>query len=168
MKPYKIDKTGETIIEILSNDARSSHEDIAKQCNVSLDTVKKYIKKLENDRIILKYKTHINWERIKKEYEVSALIEVKITPERGRGFDAVAELIYRFPEVSSVYLLSGGYDLMVQVEGPSLKEVALFVSEKLATIKNVQSTVTHFLLKKYKDGGDILIDQPDAKRLPVS
>ncbi|MCU0820978.1 MAG: Lrp/AsnC family transcriptional regulator [Spirochaetes bacterium] len=168
MKPYKLDKTGETILEILTKDARSSNDDIAKQCNISVDEVKKYIKKFESDRIILRYKTHINWERLKKEHEVSALIEVKITPERGRGFDAVAELIYRFPEVSSVFLLSGGYDLLVQVEGSSLKEVALFVSEKLATIKNVQSTVTHFLLKKYKDGGDILIDQPDSKRLPVS
>jgi DNA-binding Lrp family transcriptional regulator len=168
MKPYKVDKTSEAILEILSRDARSSYEDIAKQCNVTVDTVRKYIRKLENDKVILRYKTHINWEKIKTEHEVSALIEVKITPERGRGFDAIAELIYRFPEVSSVYLLSGGYDLLVQIEGPSLKEVALFVSEKLATIKNVQSTITHFLLKKYKDGGDILIDQPDLKRLPVS
>jgi DNA-binding Lrp family transcriptional regulator len=168
MKPYKIDKIGEAILDILSGDARSSYDDIAKQCNVSPDTVKKHIKKMENEKIILRYKTQINWERIKQEHEVSALIEVKITPERGRGFDAVAELIYRFPEVSSVYLLSGGYDLLVQIEGPSLKEVALFVSEKLATIKNVQSTVTHFLLKKYKEGGDILIDQPETKRLPVS
>ncbi len=168
MKRYKIDSTGESILEILSNDARSSYEDIARQLDISEKEVKKYIKKFEKDRIILKYKTYVNWERLKKQHEVSALIEVKITPERGRGFDSVAELIYRFPEVSSVYLLSGGYDLLVQIEGPSLKEVALFVSEKLAPIKNVQSTVTHFLLKKYKEGGDILIDQPDSKRLPIS
>ncbi len=167
MRPYKTDKNGEAILEILANDAKSSNEDIAKQLNITESTVKKYIKKFEKDKIILRYKTHINWERI-KDHEVRALIEVKITPERGRGFDSIAELIYRFPEVSSVYLLSGGYDLLVQIEGPNLKEVALFVSEKLATIKNVQSTQTHFLLKKYKEGGDILIDQSDSKRLPVS
>lgn len=168
MKPYKIDKTGEALLEIISKDARSSYSDLAKQLNISEEEVKKNIKKFEKDKIILRYKTHINWERIKREHEVRALIEVKLTPERGRGFDSVAELIYRFPEVSSVYLLSGGYDLLVQIEGPSLKEVALFVSEKLATIKNVQSTVTHFLLKKYKEDGDILADQPDSKRLPIS
>jgi DNA-binding Lrp family transcriptional regulator len=100
--------------------------------------------------------------------QVRALIEVKVTPERGVGFDAVAESIYRYPEVSSVFLLSGSYDLLVQVEGPTLQQVSLFVSEKLATIKNVQSTVTHFLLKKYKEDGDILVDQPESKRLPMS
>ncbi len=167
MKPYQTDEIGEAILEILSNDAKSSHEDIAKQLDITENKVKKYIKKFEKDKIILRYRTHINWERI-KDHEVRALIEVKITPERGRGFDSIAELIYRFPEVSSVYLLSGGYDLLVQVEGPSLKEVALFVSEKLATIKNVQSTQTHFLLKKYKEGGDILIDQSESRRLPIS
>ena len=167
MKPYKIDKNGEGVLEILTNDARATNEDIAKQLNITESTVEKYKQKFEKDRIILKYKTHVNWERI-KQHEVRALIEVKVLPERRVGFDAVAELIYRFPEVTSVYLLSGGYDLLVQVEGPSLKEVALFVSEKLATIKNVQSTVTHFLLKKYKESGDIMVDQSDSKRLPVS
>ena len=100
--------------------------------------------------------------------QVRALIEVKVIPERGVGFDAVAESIYRYPEVSSVFLLSGSYDLLVQVEGPTLQQVSLFVSEKLATIKNVQSTVTHFLLKKYKEDGDVLVDQPESKRLPMS
>jgi DNA-binding Lrp family transcriptional regulator len=167
MKPYKIDKTGEDVLEILSKDSKISISDIAKQLKLSEDKVLKYIKKFELDRIILGYKTHINWERI-KEHEVRALIEVKVTPERGVGFDSIAENIYRFPEVTSVYLLSGSYDLIVQVEGPSLKEVSLFVSEKLATIKNVQSTVTHFLLKKYKEDGDILVEQHESKRVPVS
>jgi DNA-binding Lrp family transcriptional regulator len=101
-------------------------------------------------------------------HEVRALIEVKVIPERKVGFDSVAETIYRFPEVESVILLSGGYDLLVQVEGDSLREVAQFVSEKLATIKGVQSTVSHFLLKKYKEDGVILVDQAETKRLPVS
>lgn len=167
MKPYKTDETGEALLEILSHDAKISITDVAKQLNISEDTVEKYIAKFEKDRIILNYKTLVNWERI-KQHEVRALIEVKVTPERGVGFDAIAENIYRFPEVTSVYLLSGSYDLLVHVEGPNLKEVSLFVSEKLATIKNVQSTVTHFLLKKYKEDGEILVDQPESKRLPIS
>lgn len=167
MKPYKIDKTGEELLEILAHDAKITIEDIAKQLNITVEAVEKYIRKFEKDRIILNYKTLINWERI-KQHEVRALIEVKVTPERGVGFDAIAENIYRFPEVSSVYLLSGSYDLHVHVEGPNLKEVSLFVSEKLATIKNVQSTVTHFLLKKYKEDGEILVEQPESKRLPIS
>lgn len=167
MKPYKTDKTGEDILEILTLDGKTTHEDIAKQLNISADTVSKYIKKFEKDKIILRYRAHINWERI-RQHEVRALIEVKVIPERGVGFDAIAESIYRFPEVTALYLISGGYDLLVQVEGPNLKEVAFFVSEKLATLKNVQSTATHFLLKKYKEDGDILVEQPDSKRLLIS
>ncbi len=167
MKPYKTDKTGEDILEILTVGGKATDEDIAKQLNISAGTVKKYIKKFEKDKIILRYRAHINWERI-RQHEVRALIEVKVIPERGVGFDAIAESIYRFPEVTALYLISGGYDLLVQVEGPSLKEVAFFVSEKLATLKNVQSTATHFLLKKYKEDGDILVEQPDSKRLLIT
>ena len=123
--------------------------------------------KFESDRIILGYHTNINWQRIRL-HEVKALIEVKVIPERKVGFDSVAESIYRFPEVTSVYLLSGGYDLLVQVEGENLREVALFVSEKLATIHGVQSTVSHFLLKKYKEEGVVLVDQAESKRIPIS
>lgn len=167
MKLYKIDEIGENILDILCKDANAKPEDIAKQLNISESSAKNRIKKYEKDKIILRYKTLINWERI-KQHKVRALIEVKVTPERGAGFDTVAESIFRFPEVSSVYLLSGSYDLLVQVEGPTLQDVALFVSEKLAILKNVQSTVTHFLLKKYKEDGDILVEQVDLKRLPVS
>ncbi len=167
MKPYKIDEIGEEILEILSKDAKADIGDIAKQVNIPEENVKKYIKKLESDRIILGYHTDVNWQRIRL-HEVKALIEVKVIPERKVGFDSVAEAIYRYPEVTSVYLLSGGYDLLVQVEGESLREVALFVSEKLATTHGVQSTVSHFLLKKYKEDGVILVDQSDSKRLPVT
>ncbi|MFW5770871.1 MAG: Lrp/AsnC family transcriptional regulator [Spirochaetota bacterium] len=167
MKPYKIDKAGEDILEILYNDATATPDVIASQLNITSQKVQKYIKKFEEDRIILRYKTQINWQRI-KQHEVRALIEVKVVPERGVGFDSIAESIYKFPDVTSVYLLSGGYDLLVQVEGPTLKDVALFVSEKLSVLKNVQSTVTHFLLKKYKEDGDILVEQADSKRLPFS
>ncbi len=167
MKPYNIDQFGLEILEILAKNSKITHDDIAKQLNSSVEKVKKTIAKLEKDKIILKYKTQINWERVKHN-EVRALIEVKVTPERGVGFDAIAEHVYRYPEVSSVYLLSGSYDLLVQVEGPSLKDVSLFVSEKLATIKNVQSTVTHFLLKKYKEDGEMLVDNIEEKRLPIT
>lgn len=167
MKPYKIDKTEEDLLEILYNDATATPDEIASQLNITSQKVQKYITKLEKDRIILRYKTQINWQRI-KQHEVRALIEVKVVPERGVGFDSIAESIYKFPDVTSVYLLSGGYDLLVQVEGPTLKDVALFVSEKLSVLKNVQSTVTHFLLKKYKEDGDILVEQADSKRLPFS
>ncbi|HOT44500.1 MAG TPA: Lrp/AsnC family transcriptional regulator [Spirochaetota bacterium] len=167
MKPYKIDEVGDQILEILYHDAKADTADIAKQVNLPEESVKKYIRKFESDRIILGYHTDINWQRIRL-HEVKALIEVKVIPERKVGFDSVAEAIYRYPEVTSVYLLSGGYDLLVQVEGESLREVALFVSEKLATIHGVQSTVSHFLLKKYKEDGVILVDQSDSKRLPVT
>lgn len=167
MKPYKIDQTGEKILDIICKDAKTDYDDIAKQVDISVDSVKNYIKKFESDRIILGYHTDINWQRIRL-HEVKALIEVKVIPERKVGFDLVAEAIYRFPEVTSVYLLSGGYDLLVQVEGENLREVALFVSEKLATIHGVQSTVSHFLLKKYKEDGVILVDQSESKRIPVS
>ncbi len=167
MKPYKIDEAGENLLEILARDGRISPEDIAKQLNITSKEVEKRIKKLEKDNIILGYKASVNWQRVRHN-TVRALIEVKVTPERKVGFDAVAESIYRFPEVSSLSLLSGGYDLLVQVEGETLREVAQFVSEKLATIKGVQSTVSHFLLKTYKEDGVILVDQAESKRLPVT
>ncbi|HDP80194.1 MAG TPA: Lrp/AsnC family transcriptional regulator [Spirochaetes bacterium] len=167
MKPYKTDDTGMAILEILSSNAKSTAGEIALQLGIPEARVKKYISRFEKDRIILSYKTRVNWMRVRNN-EVRALIEVKVSPQRGVGFDAVAESVYRFPEVQAVYLLSGSYDLLVQVEGPSLQQVSLFVSQKLATLKNVQSTVTHFLLKKYKEDGDILVDQPESKRLPLS
>lgn len=167
MKPYKIDTIGENLLEILAEDGRMSPEDIARQLNISEKEVEKRIKKLEKDNILLGYKASVNWQRIRHNM-VRALIEVKVAPERKVGFDAVAETIYRFPEVSSLSLLSGGYDLLVQVEGETLREVAQFVSEKLATIKGVQSTVSHFILKTYKQDGVVLVDPTDSKRLPVT
>jgi DNA-binding Lrp family transcriptional regulator len=167
MKPYRVDEIGEQILEILYKNSKADFDEIARQVQTTVDNVRKYVKKFEDDRIILGYHTNINWQRIKL-HEVKALIEVKVIPERKVGFDAVAEAIYRFPEVSSVFLLSGGYDLLVQVEGENLREVAQFVSEKLATIQGVQSTVSHFLLKKYKEDGVVLVDQSESKRLPIT
>jgi len=163
MKPYRVDEKGEQILRILSENSKMDFLDIAKQINSTPEEVESYIK----EKIILGYKANVNWQRVRQN-DVKALIEVKVIPERKVGFDAVAESIYRFPEVSTVYLISGGYDLLVQVDGLSLREVAQFVSEKLATIKGVQSTATHFLLKKYKEDGVILVDHPEVKRLPVT
>lgn len=167
MREYKIDEAGEEILEILSHDAKVTIPEIAKQLNLTESKIEKFIKKLENDRIILGYKTNINWQRV-RQHDVRALIEVKVTPEKKVGFDSVAEAIYKYSEVESLTLISGSYDLLVQVEGKNLKEVAFFVSEKLATIKGVQSTVTHFLLKKYKEDGVTLVEQTESKRLPIS
>lgn len=167
MKPYKIDSSGARILDILSVDGKATLGDIAKQTDLTEKEVESCIHRLEEDRIILGYKTSINWQRIKQD-DVKALIEVKVTPERKVGFDSVSESIFRFPEVSSVALISGSYDLLVQVDGKSLREVAQFVSEKLATIKGVESTVTHFMLKKYKEDGIILVDQAVSRRLPVT
>ncbi len=167
MKPYRIDENGEQILQILSENGKTSHEDIARQLSMKVAEVTKIIEKLEKDRIILGYRTSINWQRVKND-NVKALIEVKVAPERKVGFDSVAETIYRYPEVTSLFLISGRYDLLVQVDGDNLREVAQFVSEKLSTIKGVQSTATHFLLKKYKEDGVILEDYGESKRLPVT
>ena len=116
--------------------------------------MKKEIKKLEEDHVILGYKAIVDWDRTKRE-AVTALIEVRVTPQRGDGFDRIAERIYQYPEVQSVYLMSGGYDLCLIIEGRTMKEVAYFVAQKLAPIESVLSTATHFVLRKYKDKGVI-------------
>jgi len=167
MKPYKVDEKTEKILEVLSGNGKAGEKEIAVLTGIPESEVAGCIKKLEEDKIILGYRTMINWQRIRSD-DVKALIEVKVTPERKVGFDAVAEIIFRFPEVGSVFLISGRYDLLVQVDGKSLREVAQFVSAKLATINGVQSTVTHFLLKKYKEDGVILVETADSKRLPVT
>jgi DNA-binding Lrp family transcriptional regulator len=164
---YHIDSVGEQILEILEKNSKILHEDIARQLDVTVEKIKEYIKRFEDDHIIIRYATQVNWERIRSQ-EVRALIEVKISPEHGVGFDAIAESIYRFDEVRTCVLLSGGYDLLVQVDGESLQQVAMFVSEKLSPIKGVISTVTHFRLKTYKDAGQILVAENESKRLPFS
>lgn len=164
---YKVDAVGEQILEILEQNSKTTHEDIARQLDISVEKVCEYISRFEADKIIIRYTTQINWERIRSQ-EVRALIEVKISPEHGVGFDSIAESVYRYNEVYTCVLMSGGFDLLVQIEGASLQEVAMFVSEKLAPIKGVQSTMTHFRLKTYKDAGQILVEEPGSKRLPFS
>ena len=157
------------ILEILEKDARTTPEEIAKILKKNVGPVKNAIKKFEKDGVILKYKTILNKELIKDDAKsVRALIEVKVTPQRGYGFDHIAERIYRFPEVVSCYLLSGAYDLLLVVEGKDIHTVSSFVAERLATLDNVRGTVTHFLLKKYKEDGDILKHPERNKRIAIS
>jgi len=154
------------VFRILEQDARRTPQQIATMTGIPLAEVKKAIKKAEGDRTILKYKTLVNWDKLGEE-QVWALIEVKVVPQRDVGFDAIAERIYRFPEARSVYLLSGTYDLAVTVVGSNMREVAAFVSEKLAPLESVQGTVTHFLLKRYKEDGEILGVEERPKRVPI-
>ncbi len=155
------------ILEILEKDARTSPEEIAKMLGMKPEAVKKEIKRLEREGIILKYKAVINKEMIREEESgVRALIEVRITPQKNLGFEHVAERIYQFPEVTSCYLMSGTYDLLVVVEGKSIHTVSNFVAEKLSPMENVRGTVTHFILKKYKEDGDIL-KLPERSKRPA-
>ncbi len=156
------------ILEILGRDARASAEDIAVMVGASLAEVQQAIAEMERDRVIVQYNTIIDWQKVGDE-TVEALIEVKVTPQRGKGFDDIARRIYGFPEVHSVYLMSGAYDLMVLVDGRSMREIAFFVAEKLSTIEGVLSTATHFVLKKYKENGVIVDDEERVDdRLVVS
>ena len=154
------------ILRILENDARITTKQIATMTGTPSDEVARLIKQAEKDRTILKYKTVINWDKVREE-QVWALIEVRVTPQRDVGFDSIAERIYRFPQARTVYLMSGTYDLLVLVMGKTMHEVADFVSQKLAPIEGVQGTVTHFVLKRYKEDGEILEGKEEVKRQPV-
>lgn len=155
------------IVEILEKDARMSSEDVAKMVMLSLEETENLIKKLEEQKVLVKYTTVVDWAKIDGHEGVTAMIDVKVTPKRGVGFDEVAERIYRFKEVKSVYLMSGAYDLSVIIEGRSMNEVARFVSNKLSTLDSVLSTTTHFILKKYKHDGNIFESLPDDDRRMV-
>ena len=155
------------ILKILENDARVTAKEISTMTDASSAEVAKLIKEAEDNRIILKYKTVINWDKVGDE-QVWALIEVKVTPEKDVGFDSIAERIYRFPQARTVYLISGTYDLLVLVMGETEHEVADFVSRKLAPIEGVQGTVTHFVLKRYKEDGETLEGGEEIKRQPVT
>lgn len=155
------------ILEILEKDARTTPEEMAKMLNMTPRAVSSAVKKMEKDGVILKYKTVINREMLREEDGgVRALIEVRVTPQKNLGFDHIAERVYQFPEVTSCYLMSGTYDLLVVVEGKNINTVSNFVAEKLSPMENVRGTVTHFILKKYKEDGDIL-KQPERSRRPA-
>ena len=147
------------ILKLLENDAKLTAAQIAVMLDIPLDEVNTAINEYETNGTILGYKTIVDWEKTDRE-SVTALIDVKLTPQKDKGFDRVAEKIYNYPEVKSVYLMSGAYDLAVLIEGKTMKEVAFFVSQKLAPIDEVISTATHFVLHKYKDKG-VLYDAPE-------
>ncbi len=155
------------ILKVLERDARATPAQIALLTGLPEEQVRQQIAVWEESGIIRRYKTVIDWEKFGEE-KVFAFIDVKVTPARGVGFDDVAERIYRYPEVHSVYLVSGAQDLRCVVEGRTIKEVADFVAQRLATIDRVNATTTHFLLQKYKDDGDIFAEREENHRLMVA
>lgn len=163
-----LDNLEHEILKLLEENSKYTAQDIASMIGVTIDEVNAKIKKLEEMKVICGYKTLINWDKTDKQDNVTALIEVRVTPQRGEGFDKVAERIYKFNEVKAVYLMSGGFDFTVIVEGKTLKDVALFVGQKLAPLESVLSTSTHFVLKKYKDHGVSFVGQKKDERMIIS
>lgn len=164
----KLTETELEIVEILEKNSRITVEDVAKMVNLSVQETEGLIKKLEDSHVIVQYSSIVDWSKIAGQEGVTAMIDVKVTPKRGVGFDEIAERIYRFKEVKSLYLMSGAYDLSVVIEGKSMNEVANFVSQKLSTLDSVISTTTHFILKKYKHDGTIFEQNDNDKRIVVS
>ncbi len=154
------------ILKILEEDARTSTKQISAMTGTTDSEVIKEIEQAEKDRIILKYKAIVNWDKVENEH-VLAVIEVKLTPEKDVGFDSIAEQIYRYPQTRTVYLVSGSYDLFVLVTGKSNHEIANFVSQKLSHIEGVQGTVTQFVMKRYKEDDVIIEEKEEVKRQPV-
>ena len=157
----------EKLFQIIEKNSRIAIKDLALMLNENEIDIANELRKLEEEGIICGYHTLINWEKTDIE-KVTALIEVKVTPQRGQGFDRIASRIYNYPEVRDVYLISGGFDLLVTLEEKSLKEIAQFVSEKLSTLDSILSTGTHFILKKYKDHGTIVDEKIADEREVVS
>ena len=159
----------EEILNLLKENARLSIEDIAAMTKKSIDEVKAIIKKFEDDGIILKYSAIVNPDKDPEEKAaVRAVIEIQVAPEREHEFDGIAERIWRFPQVKSLYLMSGGYDLQVIIEGDSLQDVAFFVARKLSTLEGVRSTKTHFVLKAYKENDIVYVDEKVDRRQGVT
>lgn len=156
----------EELLSIIEKNSRIDLKELAVMLGKEEIDVVNEICRLEKDGVIGGYHTLINWEKTNIE-KVTALIEVKVTPQRGQGFDRIAERIYNYPEVKSVYLISGGYDLLVTIEEKSLKEISNFVSDKLSTLDRVLSTATHFVLKKYKDHGTVLNKANDEEEREI-
>ena len=154
------------LLQILKEDCRLPLEQLATMTGANMEEVAAAIAEMEKTGVILRYSPVINWDKVAKE-RVEAMIEVRVTPQRDQGFDAIAERIYRFDEVKSVYLMSGAYDLLLLVEAPTLKELAFFVSTKLSTLETVTGTATHFVLKRYKSDGVVFEDGKEDRRLVV-
>ena len=155
------------LLHLLQEDCRLPLEKLSTMTGATLETVAECIQRMEDDGVILRYARVINWDKTDRE-RVEAMIEVRVTPQRDQGFDAIARRIYRFDEVKSVYLMSGAYDLLLLVEAHTLKELAYFVSTKLSTLETVTGTATHFVLKRYKSDGVIFEGKDTDKRLVVT
>jgi len=156
------------VLNILEkNNGKINTTQVANMLGISVEEVENRIAALEKAKIIVGYKTLIDWDKTDKEY-VTALIELRVTPQRVEGFDRMAERIYKYPQVKSLYLMSGAYDLAVFIEGKTMKEVALFVAEKLAPMASVISTATHFVLKKYKQEGIVFDDDETDTRQVIT
>ena len=153
----------EELLSLIEKNSKMSLKELAVLLGADELEIANEMEALEKEGVICGYHTLIDWDKTKSE-KVTALIEVRVTPQRGQGFDKIAERIYKYPEVRSVYLISGGFDLLVTLEGKSLKEISAFVSDKLSTLDSVLSTATHFILKKYKDHGTILDKKHEDER----
>ena len=162
-----LDDIDQQVLTLLERDDRIPREQIATMLGIPLEELASRIERLEQERIILRYQAFVNWTKADPDL-VSALIEVRVAPQRDVGFDSIARRIARFPEARSVYLVSGTYDIAVEVVGRTLRDVASFVSEKLAPLEGVHGTTTHFLLKRYKEDGLQLEEQEEATRLPLT
>lgn len=157
----------EKILRAIAKDSRIDTDELAIRLGCTKEELITAIAEMEADKVICGYPTLIDWDKVSDE-KVTALIELKVTPQRGQGFDKIAERIYKFDEVESVYLMSGGYDLTVIIRGKSMKEVSRFVFEKLAPMESIQSTATHFVLKKYKDQGLVMQFESDDERIQMN
>ena len=157
----------EKILRAIAKDSKIAVDELAIRLGCSVEELTAAIAEMEADKVICGYPTLIDWDKVSDE-KVTALIELKVTPQRGQGFDKIAERIYKFDEVESVYLMSGGFDLTVIIRGKSMKEVSRFVFEKLAPMESIQSTATHFVLKKYKDQGLVMQFESDDERIQMN
>lgn len=155
------------ILKMIENNPKMDLKDMSVLLDLDESVIVNTIKDMEQEQIICGYNTVINWDKTDEE-RVTALIEVKVTPQRGQGFDKIAERIYNYEEVTSLYLMSGGFDITVFIEGKTMKEVAQFVSSKLAPMEGVLSTSTHFVLKKYKESGTKIVGQKKDERQVVT
>ena len=157
----------EKILNYIEKNSRVDLKELAVLLGMEPVDVANALEEMEKEGIICGYHTLIDWDKVTED-RVNALIEVRVTPQRGRGFDDIAERIYKYPEVEACYLMSGGYDLMIFLEGKSLKQVSTFVTEKLSTLESVMSTTTHFILRKYKDHGTIMHQKYEDERMIVT
>lgn len=157
----------EKLLRLIEKDSRLTVDDLAVMLDLTPAVVAETIQHFEANKIICGYHTLVNWDKADDD-QVSAVIELKVNPQRGAGFDKIAERVYQYPEVDAVYLMSGAYDLLVEMRKAPMKEIANFVASRLSTIEEVQSTSTHFILKRYKDHGTLFVDEEGDKRMVVS